>query len=110
MSKSKYKVYWTQAARSDLESIVSFIIQNNSDTAFSIYSEIRQKAEMLRLFPGKGRNIPELKQAGLKNYREVIYKVWRIIYRVQDNEIFITAVFDGRRNFEDILLDRLLGG
>ena len=33
---------------------------------------------------------------------------WRIVYKEQQEKIFIVAVFDGRRNIEDILLRRLL--
>jgi toxin ParE1/3/4 len=32
---------------------------------------------------------------------------WRIIYRIATPSVFVMTVIDGRRNVEDILLERL---
>jgi len=108
MPDNKYTVFWTQIATSDLESIVAFIAEGNKDAALQVLSEIKKGAFELYNFPNRGRSLPELRKFGIKIYREIIVKVWRVIYRVQDNNVYILAVFDSRRNIEDILLNRLL--
>jgi plasmid stabilization system protein ParE len=58
--------------------------------------------------PLRGRTVPELRDHGVLNYREIIVSPWRIIYRVQDSAVIVLAVIDGRRSLEDVLLYRLL--
>jgi hypothetical protein len=41
-------------------------------------------------------------------YRELIELPWRIIYKIEEDKVFVLAVIDGRRNMEDILLDRFV--
>lgn len=41
-------------------------------------------------------------------YRELIVPPWRIIYKVDDLKEWVFAVIDGRRNVEDVLLDRFI--
>ncbi len=59
-------------------------------------------------FPERGRVVPELKYNNIENYREVIHYPWRIIHRIDNKNVYVMAIFDGRRNIEDILLNRLL--
>ena len=55
-----------------------------------------------------GRIVPELQQIGILKYRELIYKRWRVIYKIENDKIFILVVVDSSRNIEDILFQRLL--
>jgi toxin ParE1/3/4 len=41
-------------------------------------------------------------------YRELIVKPYRLIYRVDGNDVWVIAVFDGRRDLTDVLLWRLM--
>jgi toxin ParE1/3/4 len=38
---------------------------------------------------------------------QLILSLWRIIYRIDESMVYVTAVFDSRRNLEDLLLERL---
>ena len=58
--------------------------------------------------PEKGRIVPELEFFHIRTYREIIESPWRIIYRIEEQKAHILAVIDGRRNVEDILLQRFL--
>ena len=62
----------------------------------------------LYLLPNRGRLVPELKDQGILQYRELIHPPWRIIYRISENKVYVLSVLDARRNIEDILLKRLL--
>jgi plasmid stabilization system protein ParE len=37
-----------------------------------------------------------------------VVRPYRLIYRVERDTVTVLAVFDGRRDLEDVLLDRLL--
>jgi hypothetical protein len=50
-----------------------------------------------------------LKEQGIILYREIILAHWRMIYRIAGQTVYVLAVFDARRNLEDILLDRFFG-
>ncbi|MBN2363923.1 type II toxin-antitoxin system RelE/ParE family toxin [candidate division WOR-3 bacterium] len=108
MPKSVYSVYWSEIAYKDLDGIIDYISNDSIDIAIKILHRIKEKAESLKNFPERGRVVPELKFHHIENYREIIVSPWRIIYRIENDSVYIIAVFDGRRNFEDILMERLL--
>jgi toxin ParE1/3/4 len=41
-------------------------------------------------------------------YHEIIISLWRLMYKIENNFVCVMAVIDGRRNIEDILLQRQL--
>ncbi len=103
-----YSVIWIDSAKKDLLDIIDYIAQDKIDTAKSIYHKLKDKASSLSNMPLKGRIVPELKIYGIDIYREIIENPWRIIYRVQNDEIIILVVIDGRRNIEDIIFEKIL--
>lgn len=108
MAKRKnYKVLWSHAASRDLESIVEFISRDNVTAALQILNKLRKKAATLKTLPLRGRVVPELAEIGLYLYREIISPPWRIVYRFSDSDVYVMMVIDGRRNAEDLLLERL---
>ena len=63
---------------------------------------------MLKNYPEQGRIVPELADQNIMKYRELIISPRRLMYKVEEDLIYIMAVIDGRRNIEDILLKRQL--
>ncbi len=54
-------------------------------------------------------NIPtQLLDLGIREYREIFFKPYRIIYRVMSNNVFVLVIGDGRRDMQALLLRRLL--
>jgi toxin ParE1/3/4 len=105
--KSAFNVIWTRTAEEDLAGIVEFIADDNIEAAFAVFERIHERAAALHDLPDRGRIVPELRQNGIIQYRELIVAPWRIIYRLDESKIYVMAVFDGRRNLEDLLLERL---
>ena len=105
---SNFSVYWTETAQKDLVGIIDYISKNNVERALKVFEKLKKEAEELDNFPYRGRIVPELKYHNIESYRELIISPWRMIYRIEDEKVYILAVFDGRRNFEDILLDRFI--
>lgn len=104
----KYNVIWADIAADDLKNIVEYIADDSLSNAQKAFDKITEKASGLYLIPERGRLVPELKEQGILQYRELIYYPWRIIYRISENKVYVLSVLDSRRNIEDILLKRLL--
>lgn len=108
MTKGTYQVFWTQTAQLDLKNIIEYIPADSEIQARRVYLVIKQKAANLQQMPLQGRIVPELRYYSILTYRELISPPWRIIYKIEENKVWVLAVIDGRRNVEDILLDRFL--
>ena len=102
----KYQVVWAEIAQHDLKQIIDYIAIDSPGNASRILQKIKQKVSALYSMPVRGRIVPELKEQGIHTYRELIIAPWRIIYRISDTTVFVLSVIDGKRNVEDILLDR----
>ena len=102
-------IYWTNTAEQDLTEIINFLLNKKEAlTAKRIYKGIKNAILSLKNFPQKGRIAPDLQEFNIIIYREIIFKNWRIFYKIQDNQIFIMGIIDGRRNVSDLLLHRFL--
>lgn len=108
MTEKMYQVFWTLTAQQDLKRIIEYIAADSEIKASKVYFEIKQKAENLYQMPLQGRIVPELRYYSILTYRELIVPPWRIIYKTDDIKVWVFAVIDGRRNVEDVLLDRFI--
>ncbi len=104
---NRYIVEWANVAERDLESIINYIAHDSIDEALKMFYKIKDRALLLSTMPQRGRIVPELRRQGISIYRELVCTPWRIIYRISENKVYVLAVIDGRRNVEDLLLDRL---
>jgi toxin ParE1/3/4 len=103
-----HQVLWTHVAQNDLKEIFEYIPQVRPQAALKIFKNIKDKASSLFSFPERGRIVPELQSHGILQYRELVIKPWRLIYKIQDQKIFVLSVIDSRQNVEDILLNRMI--
>ena len=103
----QFEVIWTKNAQFDLEQIIEYIKIDSQDVAKKIFFEIKKECENLYYFPRRKRIVPELQQIGILKYREIIYKRWRIIYKIDNTKVYVLLVVDSNRNLEDILFQRL---
>ena len=108
MTIGEYHVFWTQTAQKDLKKILEYIAVDSDIQARRVYLAIKQKADNLQQMPLQGRIVPELRYHSILIYRELISSPWRIIYKSEENKVWVLAVIDGRRNVEDILLERFM--
>jgi addiction module RelE/StbE family toxin len=103
----KYDVVWSNIAAKDLKNIVEYIADDSQPNALKILKRIKQNAASLYTFPERGRIVPELRDQGILQYRELVISPWRILYRISEESVLVLSVLDSRRNIEDILLKRL---
>ena len=107
--KEVYDVRWSEIAERELIAIVEYIADDSPSRAYEVFKKLRRKVSGLRVFPGRGRIVPELQEQGITQYHELVVNPWRIIYRTSGRTVYVLSVFDSRRSIEDILLRRLTG-
>lgn len=100
-------VAWTDAAKHDLAAIVDFIAADNPDAAIDVLDKLEARAAALKTQATRGRIVPELREAGIMEHRELIVKPWRILYLIEAEVVHVTAVLDSRRDLQALLLERL---
>lgn len=101
------EVIWANVAENDLKNIIEYIAADNPSDALRIFKNIKQTASNLYILPERGRVVPELRDQGILQYRELIISPWRVIYRISGKIVCVLSVLDSRQNIEDILLKRL---
>jgi toxin ParE1/3/4 len=105
----KYQVFITGDAEQDTLDLYDYISSSDSkESADYVYKNIKQNCVGLIDFPLKGHYPPELERIGITEYREIHFKLYRIIYQVTGDKVFVHCVFDGRRDLQEILERRLL--
>lgn len=108
MPERPRRIAWSQAAAQDLEAIVAYIALRSPTNARAVLRRLRERAEALRTAPERGRIVPELAQFGIRTFRELAVRPYRMLYRVEADSIVVLAVFDGRRDMEEVLFERLI--
>lgn len=109
-SSRSYAVEFASVAQGDLQAIVEYIAADNPGVALRVFDQIKTRCAMLNQMPVRGRVVPELAAFGIHTYRELVVSPWRVVYRIDGKIVYILAIVDGRRNIEDVLLDRLVRG
>jgi toxin ParE1/3/4 len=96
-----WQVIISPSARGDLADIVGYISRHNADAAARVGYGLITKAEGLADFPELGRVVPEFRRP---NLREVVYRSYRVIYRVQPEagRIEVVRFWHGARGFPQI--------
>ncbi len=108
MARRSFRVQWAEAAVRDLEELMSYIAADSPLNAERILDKLEKRAQTLESTPVRGRVVPELAHFGIRNWRELIVKPFRIIYRIDEDTVNVLAVLEGRRDLQDLLLERLI--
>lgn len=90
------KVIWAPSALDDINSIAEYIARDSVDQAALFVARLLEVTDRLQEFPFSGRVIPEI---GNQSCREIIYRSYRIMYRLEGNEVWITGIVHGARNW-----------
>lgn len=107
---ARYEVLLTQGAEQDLESIHDYISGFDSvASAKHVLDRLMAVVEGLAGFPERGRYPRELVALGIREYRQVAFKPYRVVYRVAGRQVVIYLIADGRRDMQSLLARRLLG-
>lgn len=88
-------VTWSQEAGENLIDIEEFIARDSLERAVRFVDALIDHAEaILTGNPRSGRTVPEI---GNSDIRELIYRGYRIVYRLNGDRVEILTVFEGHR-------------
>ena len=106
----RFEVLLTRSAQDDLDEIVTYIVSHDSAAnAGRVLDKLEEAIAGLSQHPDRGSHPRELLELGIRDYRQVFFKPYRLIYRVTDKKIHIQVIADGRRDMQALLTRRLLG-
>lgn len=91
---AKKKIIWSHTASNELLSILQFYIERNGNTTYSekLLEEIDSIVSLLTDHPLLG------KATDKQPYRIVIRGNYEIIYRIDNETVFIVNLWDSRKN------------
>jgi toxin ParE1/3/4 len=106
----RYEVFLTQDAESDLQSLLDYIAEHDvAGKDAYVLARMEEVVENLSSLPERGSHPKELLALGIREYRQVFFKPYRVIYQVRDQSVYVLLIVDGRRDMQALLARRLLG-
>jgi addiction module RelE/StbE family toxin len=88
-------IFWTEPGLDDLKAIRDYIARDSETYAGDFVESILSAVERLSTFPRIGRVVPE---ADVPDIRELIFRGYRILYRVDQDGVQVLAVIHGYRD------------
>jgi plasmid stabilization system protein ParE len=92
---TRYVIEFADSAVLDLDEIYEWYVEQQvPETGLRLIAEIVTRTSQLETFPESGRIVPEL---GVANIRELIYPPFRIVYRLDEDHIWLIRVWRSER-------------
>lgn len=105
----RFEVLLTKDASRDLEELYDYIDHHDvPGKADHVLDQLENVFFSLSENPERGVYPKELVAIGMREYREVFFKPYRILYRVIGNRVYVMLIADGRRDMQGLLQRRLL--
>jgi toxin ParE1/3/4 len=89
------RIKWSEPALESMRAIRDYIAEDSPENARRFIQQLFDAAEQLADLPERGRHVPEAKR---QDIRELLYKDYRIIYRIKSDQIDILAIVHGSRD------------
>lgn len=103
-----YAVRMSGDAERDVEEIWRYIAKTDSTSAADyVLARIEKLVLSLDELPDRGNVPKELGSLGIRDYRELHFKPYRVIYRIENETVTVYLVADGRRDMRSLLERRL---
>ena len=104
-----FLVQLTDDAAYDLEAICDYIDRHDGPSrADYVLKQIEKTFSSLSEYPERGSYPTELLDIGIREYREIVSRPYRIVYRVMGNDVYVLLIADGRRDMQTLLQRHLL--
>ena len=102
--KTERYVRWTIPARNDLVGVHSYMKDRNPNAAVEFAVRVRETIAKIVEFPRCGSRLKSVPLRG--EYRSIVLDYYRLIYRLDDDSIFIMRIWDCRQD-PDLMWDEL---
>jgi toxin ParE1/3/4 len=104
-----FRVMLTNDAARDLEELYDYIALHDAPRkADYVLDQIEKAFSKLSEFPERGAYPKELLMLGIREYRQIFFKPYRILYRLLEKNVYVLLIVDGRRDMQSLLQRRLL--
>jgi toxin ParE1/3/4 len=104
-----FEVFLTSDTVRDIEELYQYIANHDiPGKAQNVLNKIEKTFKSLSETPERGAYPKELLALGIREYREVFFKPYRLIYRIIGRRVYILLIVDGRRDMQSLLQRRLL--
>ena len=104
-----YTVFLTADAAGDLEELYDYVaVHDAPGKADHLVDRIEKTFNNLSEYPERGVHPKELLELGSREYREVFFKPYRVIYQIVGSKVYVLLIADGRRDMQTLLQRRLL--
>ena len=90
------QVVWSPSALADVDAIAEYIARDSADQAALFTTRLFEATDRLQDYPLSGRVIPEI---GDVSWREIPCGPYRIMYRVEGDQVWIVGVVHGARDW-----------
>ena len=105
----QHPVLLTEDAQTDLQELYDYFAEHDAPAkADAVLNKLEALVASLSNFPERGAVTKELRDVGIRDYREVYFKPYRVIYRVMGSKVFVYLIVDGRRDMQTLLTQRLV--
>jgi toxin ParE1/3/4 len=105
----RFTVFLTADAAGDLEELYDYIAQHDAPgKSEHVLTRIEKILSSLSESPERGTYPKELLALGIRDYREIFFKPYRVIYQVTGDKVHVLLIVDGRRDMQTLLQRRLL--
>ncbi|MBU0480930.1 MAG: type II toxin-antitoxin system RelE/ParE family toxin [Proteobacteria bacterium] len=105
-----FMVQLTEDVVADLAEIFNYVSRHDSpQKAEYVLGQIEKKFIGLSEMPDRGVYPRELINIGIRDFKEIFFKPYRLIYRIDGNNFYVYLIVDGRRDMQTLLQRRLLG-
>jgi toxin ParE1/3/4 len=100
------RVVWSYEAVSDLEALAEYLAKDSHFYAVAFVREIRDAGSSLDRFAERGRIVPELSDA---NVRELFVKAYRLIDAIEPKRVVILGLIHGKRDLRKLWYNETRG-
>jgi toxin ParE1/3/4 len=107
----RFLVRLTAGAEGDLAAIHAYIAESDGKAAADrVLRRLLDLSDWLSRMPERGSFPRELLSIGMHDYRQILLKPYRVIYRLRNETVYIVLLADARRDMQTLLTERLLRG
>ena len=107
----RFDVLLTEHSERDLEELYDYIAGHDTPgNAARVLDRIEKALQSLSTFPERGSHPKELLALGIREYRQIFFKPYRMIYRIMARRVYVYLIVDGRRDMQTLLARRMFGG
>ncbi|MBK6760022.1 MAG: type II toxin-antitoxin system RelE/ParE family toxin [Ignavibacteria bacterium] len=107
MNRKVYSVMFYESAERDLQSLFDYIRSHDSEKrANAVVSKLEEAVSTLRELPERCPFV-EIANTRFDQCRKLTAGRYQVIFKIDGSIVYVYAVFDGRRNYGEVLRDRL---